>query len=91
MGIRKKHTQPAGTLDGDLLLSCSGLRKRKSLQIPLVTEGLTWLAFYQPCSIGAAEAAAGTRIPAIMYSGHVCIAAAHSCLFSLQLSWSVVE
>lgn len=70
----------AGTLDGDLLLSCSGLRK--SLQIPLVIEGPTWLASYQPCSTGTAEAAAGTRTPNIVCAGFVCVTAAHSCLLS---------
>lgn len=73
----------AGTLDGDLLISCGGLKKRKSLRIPLVTEGPTWLASYQPCSTGTAEAAAGARTPAITCAGQVCITAAHSCLLPL--------
>lgn len=79
----------AWTLDGDFLLSCSGLRK--SLPVPLVAEGPTWLAFYQPSGAGTTAAAAGSRTPAIACAGHVCITAAHSCLFSPPDEFSLIE
>lgn len=80
--IKRKHTQPCRDIGWTFTPFLQWIKEGEKPLNSMVTESPILPASYQPCSIGTAEAAAGTRTPAITCAGHMCITAAHSCLFS---------
>lgn len=69
--IKRKHTQPCRDIGWTFTPFLQWIKEGEKPLNSMVTESPILPASYQPCSIGTAEAAAGTRTPAIMCAGHV--------------------